>query len=100
MGDRTRSQGEKIQLSFTMLFFFHLLLGFILLSDLVRVGYTFTNKTVIWGCIYELPLHVLTQARTGQRSFQALYLGQSALATFQQIKEYEQRDPAAQKLQI
>ena len=38
--------------------------------------------------------------RTGWRCFQACYLGRDAVAAFQQIKGYEQRDPAAQKLQI
>lgn len=47
-------------------------------SELVRVGYTFISKTI----------------------FEACYLGHNAVATFQQIKGYEQRDPAAQKLQI
>lgn len=50
----------------------------VLLSELVRVGYTFISKTI----------------------FQACYLSHNAVVTFQQIKGYEQRDPAAQKLQI
>lgn len=53
------------------------MLSLILLWELVRVGYTFTSNAI----------------------FQACYLGHN-VATFQQIKGYEQRHPAAQKLQI
>lgn len=92
---------KVMQLSCSM-FTVRSVLSPILLSELVRVGFTFMSKTKNLG-LYECMRYILIHSawpRTGWRHFQACYFGHGAVAAFQQIKGYEQRDPAAQKLQI